>query len=106
MTESVPQISSLMKQKAAIQKQIKAARKREFKKAAMTSAEYRHAVEQELGIDLAQAGILFGVSTRTSQRWALDELPVPKTVALLLRLMKKFKVTAQQLDKSVATAEA
>jgi hypothetical protein len=101
-TNSIP-ISSLIKQKAALQKQIKAARQREFKKAAMTSAEYRKAVEHDLGIDLAQAGILFGVSTRTSQRWALDELPVPKTVAHLLQLMKKYKVTAEQLDRSVLT---
>jgi hypothetical protein len=106
VTENTETIGSLLKQKAQLQKKIKAVRKREFKKAAMTAEEFRHAVEVGLEIDLAQAGVLFGVSTRTAQRWALNELPVPKTVAHLLQLMKKHKVSAQQLDRSIVTAEA
>src|SRR6187399_1592826 len=82
-------ITDLMKQKLVLQRQIKAARVRDMKDSAMSPEDYRRAVEHDQGLTLAQAGILFGVSTRTSQRWALAELPVPTSVAHLLRLMKK-----------------
>ena len=101
-------ITSLMRQKASLQKQIKAARARDIKDALMTPEEYRKAVEVEQGLTLAQAGILFGVSTRTSQRWALAELPVPTSVAHLLRLMRKTGTKPYDLDRSlrVSAAEA
>lgn len=99
-------IRSLIKQKQALQKQIKAARKRDLAESQMTPEQYRHAVEVEMELTLAQAGVLFGVSTRTSQRWALDELPVPTSVAHLIRLMKKTGTRPEDLDRGVRVAEA
>jgi ribosome-binding protein aMBF1 (putative translation factor) len=36
------------------------------------------------------------VDPRTMRRWALDELPVPISVALALELMVKFKVSPER----------
>ena len=59
----------------------------------MTADEYRHALEK-LSLSQVAAGELFGVGSRTSRRWALDEARVPVSVAMLLRLMlqKKLKL--------------
>jgi DNA-binding CsgD family transcriptional regulator len=94
-------ITDLMKQKLVLQRQIKAARVRDMKDSAMSPEDYRSAVEREQGLTLAQAGVLFGVSTRTSQRWALAELPVPTSVAHLLRLMKKTGTKPYDLDRTL-----
>lgn len=58
----------------------------------MTAPEYRAAIK---ALDLSQVGAarLFGVDPRTSRRWALGEVAVPRTVALCLRLMVSYDVT-------------
>lgn len=57
----------------------------------MTSQQYRDALDK-LGISQVAASRLFGVGTRTSRRWALDEARVPNAVALLLQLMQKKRL--------------
>lgn len=59
----------------------------------MTPTEYREAIES-LGLSQVGAARLFGVDPRTSRRWALGELPVPRAVELALKLMLKHGVTA------------
>jgi len=58
----------------------------------MTHTEYRDAIES-LGMSQVGAARLFGVDPRTSRRWALGELPVPRAVELALKLMLKYGVT-------------
>jgi hypothetical protein len=101
MTNKTPTINALMKQKAQLAKQILAARQREHEKTAMTAQQYRHAVEEEFGMSIAQAGVLFGVSTRTSYRWAQSELPVPRSVAFVLKLMREHELKPEDLDASI-----
>ena len=57
----------------------------------MTPTEYREAIES-LGLSQVGAARLFGVDPRTSRRWALGELPVPRPVELALKLMLKHGV--------------
>jgi len=61
----------------------------------MTAKEYR-AILGQLNISQMEAGRLFQVGARTSRRWALDEVRIPTTVAMLLRLMadKELSLTA------------
>lgn len=58
----------------------------------MTHTEYREAIKS-LGLSQVGAARLFGVDPRTSRRWALGELPVPRAVELALKLMLKHGVT-------------
>lgn len=57
----------------------------------MTLSEYRDTIAA-LGLNQSSAARLFGVDPRTSRRWALGELPVPRPVALCLRLMLAHNV--------------
>ncbi len=61
----------------------------------MTSAEYRDAIKS-LGLSQVGASRLFGVDPRTSRRWAIGELPVPRAVALCLILMMAHGVSAAE----------
>lgn len=58
----------------------------------MTHTEYRETIES-LCLSQVGAARLFGVDPRTSRRWALGELPVPRAVELALKLMLKHGVT-------------
>jgi hypothetical protein len=106
MTTQTPSINALMKAKAKLHKQILAARQKAHEKTAMSAEQYRHAIEEEFGLTVAQAGVLFGVSTRTSYRWALGELPVPRSVALVLKLMRQFEVAPGDLESSLKVKDA
>lgn len=61
----------------------------------MTPSEYRDAIER-LGLSQVGASRLFGIDPRTSRRWALGELPVPRAVVLCLRLMLANGVSADE----------
>jgi hypothetical protein len=63
----------------------------------MTSTEYRAAIAS-LGLSQGGASRLFGVDPRTSRRWALGELPVPRPVALCLLLMLANCVSAEDAE--------
>lgn len=47
----------------------------------------------KLGLSQTKAAEFLGFDPRTSRRWISGELAVPKTVAMLLELMVKLKVT-------------
>jgi hypothetical protein len=49
----------------------------------MTAAEFRAAI-QELGLSQVGAGVFFGRTRRTGQRWASGESPIPTAVAMYL----------------------
>lgn len=52
----------------------------------MTPAAYRDALAR-LGLSQVGAARLFGVNPRTSRRWALGELEVPRAVEIALLLL-------------------
>lgn len=60
----------------------------------LTPLAYREAIER-LGLSQVGASRLFGVDPRTSRRWALGELPVPRPVELALKLMLNKGVSAE-----------
>lgn len=64
----------------------------------MTNDEFRAAIEH-LGLSQVRAAHLFGVDPRTSRRWALGELPVPKPVSLCLRLMLRHGIVVEEIDE-------
>lgn len=64
----------------------------------MTPTEYRTSIER-LGLSQVGASRLFGVDPRTSRRWALGELPVPRAVALCLRIAERLGATKDDLDE-------
>lgn len=61
----------------------------------MTPTEYRAAIES-LGLSQVGASRFFGVDPRTSRRWALGELAIPRTVELCLRIMIARNVSAAE----------
>lgn len=63
----------------------------------MTANQYRTAIEK-LGLSQRGAAAFLGVDERTSRRWALDEIPVPDSVAKLLRLMVRLKLKPEDVD--------
>ncbi len=62
----------------------------------MTSHEYRDAIAR-LGLSQVKAGELLVCNPRTSRRWASGESPVPRSVALLLQLMVRHNLTADDV---------
>jgi hypothetical protein len=64
----------------------------------MTPAQFRTALDR-LKLSQLGAGRLFGAeSERTPRRWASGERAVPKSVAILLRLMLAGKVTTKDIE--------
>jgi hypothetical protein len=57
----------------------------------MTSGQYLIAIAK-LGLTQVEAGEFLGRSGRQGQRWASGEVPVPESVAKLLRLMLKLNL--------------
>jgi DNA-binding transcriptional regulator YiaG len=64
----------------------------------MTKTAYRSAIEL-LGLSQVKASVFFGVSRKTSPRWARGEAPVPGAVAKLLRLMIAHKISPEEVNK-------
>lgn len=58
----------------------------------MSPAQYRDAIAR-LGLTQVAAGEFLIGNPRTSRRWASGESPVPQSVAMLLRLMIKLKLS-------------
>ena len=57
----------------------------------MTPTQYRAAIKK-LGLTQNGAARFLGVHSRTSQRWALGELPVPLAVEMLFGVMLALKI--------------
>jgi hypothetical protein len=66
----------------------------------MTGSEYRDAIAR---LNLSQVGAaqLFGVNQRTSRRWIADEAPIPTSVALLLKIMIKHRLSPDSTEKLI-----
>ena len=62
----------------------------------MTSKQYKAALDK-LGIPVIGVRTLFGVSKRQAQRFASGEAPVPKLVALAVRLLLDGRIGAEDL---------
>jgi hypothetical protein len=62
----------------------------------MSPLQFRDAIAK-IGLTQAAAGVWFGRSKRTGQRWALGEYPIPDYVARFLRYMVRHKLTADDL---------
>jgi hypothetical protein len=72
---------------------------------AMTPAEFREAIVQ-VGLSQAAAGLWFGRSRRTGQRWANGTYPVPDYVARFLRYMVIAHLTPSDIDWASTLATA
>jgi transcriptional regulator with XRE-family HTH domain len=66
----------------------------------MTKNQYRAAIEA-LGLSQAKTAEFLGVSERQGRRWALGEAPIPPTVAMLLQLMLKHKLSPEDVNSHV-----
>lgn len=63
----------------------------------MTADQYRTALKR-LHLTQLAAGELFRVGARTSRRWALDESRIPDSVAMILQLMLKRRITVGDIE--------
>lgn len=63
----------------------------------MTPDQFRSAIAK-VGLSQEAAGVWFGRSERTGQRWALGQYEVPNYVARFLRYMVKHKLTTADLE--------
>jgi hypothetical protein len=62
----------------------------------MTADQYRSALKR-VGLSQRGAGVFLGVDERTSRRWAAGDAAVPESVAKLLRLMVRLKLTHEDV---------
>lgn len=62
----------------------------------MTAEQYCKAIER-IGLSQVGAARFFHVNERTSRRWASGEQPVPRVIEIILWLMIKFKVRADDV---------
>ncbi len=62
----------------------------------MTPTQYREAIAR-LGLTQVAAGEFLIGNPRTSRRWASGDSPVPRSVALLLRLMIEHDIKPDDL---------
>lgn len=65
----------------------------------MKKTEYLAALKQ-LDLTVIGAGRVFGFSPRQCQRIAAGDSPVPKPLALLIHLMLKHGITAEELKNA------
>lgn len=64
----------------------------------LTKNQYRKAIDA-IGLSQVGASEFFEVSRKTSPRWARNEAPIPGAVAKLLRVMIKYKISPEEVDK-------
>lgn len=65
----------------------------------MTPNQFRAALDR-IGLTQVGAAKLFGADPRTARRWALGEGDIPETVAILLRLAIKGKITLDDIERA------
>lgn len=61
----------------------------------MRKREFREALDT-LGLLQTEAAKLLGIDPRTLRRFALGEAEVPRPIALVLRLMVKYKIAPEK----------
>jgi hypothetical protein len=66
----------------------------------MTGAEFDAALAK-IGLSQRNAGMrgFFGVNDRQIRKWVADESRVPESVAHLLRVMIKYKISVEDVEK-------
>jgi hypothetical protein len=64
----------------------------------MTAKEYNR-LREALGFSQEAMGVWLGFSPRQGQRFALGEREIPKSVAMLLRVMVKHHITIAEAEK-------
>lgn len=62
----------------------------------MTPKQYAEALTR-LGLSQRAAGKFLGVDERTSRKWIAGDARIPESVALLLRLMIRLKITPDEV---------
>ena len=62
----------------------------------MTATQFKIVIDK-VGLSQEAAGLFFGRSQRTGQRWATGEYDVPDYVAKFLRLMIRYKLTPEDV---------
>jgi DNA-binding transcriptional regulator YiaG len=62
----------------------------------MTPKQYAEAIDR-LGLSQRSAGKFLGVDERTSRKWIAGDARIPESVALLLRLMIKLKLSPDEV---------
>lgn len=65
--------------------------------AEMTPKQYADAIDR-LGLSQAAAGKFLGVEPRQSRRWIAGENAIPESVAKLLRLMIRLKLSPEDVN--------
>jgi DNA-binding transcriptional regulator YiaG len=61
----------------------------------MGKTEYRTILDQ-LGLNPSSSARFLGVNPRTSRRWASGESPIDTRTAMLLRVMRKYKISPRK----------
>lgn len=64
----------------------------------MPVPEYKAALKH-LGLSQARMARIFGLSEKTAGRWAKGKYPIDPAVAYLLRLMLRYRVSADMLPE-------
>jgi hypothetical protein len=65
----------------------------------VTPKQYAEAITR-LGLSQRSAGKFLGVDERTSRKWVAGDSRIPESVALLLRLMVRLKLTPDDVKQS------
>lgn len=65
----------------------------------MTPKQYADAIER-LGLSQRAAGAFLGIDERQSRRWIAGDARIPESVAKLLRLMIKLKLTPEEVQRN------
>ena len=63
----------------------------------MTPTQYRDAISR-LGLSQVRAARFLGVDPRTSRRWALGEIPIPKAIGMFLYLLLNGALKPEDLE--------
>lgn len=63
----------------------------------MTPAQYSAAIKR-LGLSQRKAGPFLGVGERQSRKWVAGDARIPESVAKLLRLMIRLKLSASDVE--------
>jgi hypothetical protein len=66
----------------------------------MTGAEYEKAIAR-LDLSLVEAARFLGIDDTTSRRWVKNISPVPRAVAILLRLMIRYRLAPDHVQTVV-----
>ena len=65
----------------------------------MTPKQYADAIDR-LGLSQRAAGAFLGIDERQSRRWIAGDARIPESVAKLLRLMIKLKLTPEEVQRN------